>query len=150
MVSQRGPAYSNMISVNFSIPWQLDRRNRQDRELGAKLAVIDQMQAQREEATREHAADVRTWLQQWQSNKDRLARYDSSIIPLSVERTRAALAAYRGGGAPLSAVLETRRMEIESRLERVRLEMETAGLWAQLEYLIPEPRLASVAKGELK
>ena len=150
MYSQRGPAYSNMISVNFSIPWQLDRKNRQDRELGAKLAVVDQMQAQREEATREHAADVRTWLQQWQSNRDRLARYDSSIIPLSGERTRAALAAYRGGGAPLNAVLETRRMEIEARLERVRLEMETAGVWAQIEYLIPEPRLANVAKGELK
>ena len=41
-------------------------------------------------------------------------------------------------------------MEIETRLERVRLEMETAGLWAQIEYLIPEPRLGSVAKGELK
>ena len=52
MYSQRGPAYSNMISVNFSIPWQLDRFNRQYRELAAKLAVIDQLQAQREEATR--------------------------------------------------------------------------------------------------
>ncbi len=62
MYSQRGPAYSNMISINFSIPWQLDRENRQDRELAAKLAMIDQLQAQREEATREHVADVRTWL----------------------------------------------------------------------------------------
>jgi hypothetical protein len=28
-------------------------------------------------------------------------------------------------------------MEIDQRMERVRLEMEAAGLWAQLEYLIP-------------
>ena len=145
--SQRGPAYSNMISVNFSIPWQLDRKNRQDRELVAKLAVIDQMQAQREEATREHAADVRTWLQQWQSNRDRLARYDDLLLPLSAERTRAALAGYRGGSTPLSSVLEARRMEIDTRLERVRLEMENAGLWAQLEYLIPA---GSVYGGESK
>lgn len=147
MYSQRGPAYSNMISVNFSIPWQLDRKNRQDRELAAKLGVIDQMQAQREEATREHAADVRTWLQQWQSNRDRLARYDNSLLPLSAERTRASLAGYRGGSAPLGSVLEARRMEIDTRLERVRLEMENAGLWAQLEYLIPAN---TVIKGELK
>ena len=147
MVSQRGPAYSNMISINFSIPWQLDRKNRQDRELAAKLAVIDQMQAQREEATREHGADVRTWLQQWQSNRDRLARYDNSLLPLTAERARAALAGYRGGSAPLGAVLEARRMEIDTRLERVRLEMENAGLWAQLEYLIP---VSSMIKGELK
>jgi outer membrane protein TolC len=150
MYSQRGPAYSNMVSINFSIPLQLDRRNRQDRELRAKLALIDQLQAQREEATREHVADVRTWLQQWQSTRDRLARYGNSLIPLAVERTRAATVAYRGASAPLSAVLEARRMEIDTRLERVRLEMETAGFWAQLEYLIPEPRLSSLGKGELK
>lgn len=147
MYSQRGPAYSNMVSINFSIPWQLDRKNRQDRELGAKLALIDQLQAQREEATREHVADVRIWLQQWQNNRERLARYDNSLIPLTVERTRAATAAYRGSSATLSNVLEARRMEIDTRLERVRLEMETAGLWAQLEYLIPAD---SVAKGGLQ
>jgi len=147
MYSQRGPAYSNLISINFSIPWQLDRKNRQDRELGAKLALIDQLQAQREEATREHVADARTWLQQWQSNRDRLARYDNSLLPLSAERTRAALAGYRGSSAPLGSVLEARRMEIDTRLERIRLEMENAGLWAQLEYLIPA---SSVIKGDPK
>ena len=141
--SQRGPAYSNMISINFSIPWQLDRGNRQDRELAAKLAIIDQLQAQRDEATREHIADVRSWLLQWQSTRDRLVRYDSSIVPLSAERTRAALAAYRGGSGSLSAVLEARRMEIDTVLEHIRLEMDIAGVWAQLEYLIP-------GKGELK
>ena len=150
MYSQRGPAYSNLVSINFSIPWQLDRKNRQDRELGAKLALIDQLQAQREEATREDVADVRTWLQQWQNNRERLARYDSSLIPLAAERTRAALAAYRGNSGSLSAVLEARRMEIDQRLERVRLEMEAAGLWAQLEYLIPAPAPGSVTIGELK
>ena len=150
MYSQRGPAYSNMISINFSIPWQLDRKNRQDRELAAKLALIDQLQAQREEAAREHVADVRTWLQQWQSNRDRLARYDNSLIPLAAERTRAATAAYRGGGSPLTTVLEARRMEIDTRLERVRLEMENAGVWAQLEYLVPQPGPGSLAKGELR
>jgi len=150
MYSQRGPAYSNMISINFSIPLQLDRKNRQDRELAAKLALIDQLQAQRDEVTREHVADVRTWLQQWRINRDRLVRYDSSLLPLAAERARAAAAAYRGGSAPLATVLEARRMEIDIRLERVRLEMENAGAWAQLEYLIPQTGLGSLAKGELR
>ncbi len=136
MYSQRGPAYSNMVSLNVSIPWQLDQRNRQDREIAAKLAVAEQMRAQREEAAREHVAETRSWLQEWQGNRDRLARYDSALIPLATERTRAAIAAYRGGG-PLSAVLEARRMEIDTRMDRLRLEMETAGLWARLNYLIP-------------
>ena len=147
MYSQRGPAYSNMISINVSIPWQIDRVKRQDRELAAKLAQIDQLQAQREEATREHLADSLTWLRQWRSNRDRLIRYEDSLIPLTAERTRAALAAYRGNSAPLSTVLEARRMEIDTRLERVRLEMENAGIWARLEFLLPA---GSVHRGETK
>lgn len=137
MVSQRGPAYSNMISVNFSIPLQWDRKNRQDRELAAKLATAEQMRAQREEVSREHVAEAQTLLQEWQSNRERLTRYDGSLIPLAADRTRAAIAGYRGGTVNLSAVLDARRAEIETRLERLRLDLETARLWAQLNYLIP-------------
>lgn len=145
MYSQRGSAYSNMVSLNVSIPLQWDQKNRQDREVTARLAMAEQMRAQREEATREHVAETRSWLQQWQSNRERLAQYDSSLIPLAGERTRAAIAAYRGSAGPLASVLEARRMEIDTRMERLRLEMETAGLWARIEYLIPAEHLASEA-----
>lgn len=137
MYSQRGSAYSNMVSINLSIPLQLDQKNRQDRDVAAKLALAEQLRALREEATREHLAETRSWLQEWQSNRERLTEYDASLIPLAIERTRAALAAYRGGSGPLGAVLEARRMEIDTRMDRLRLEMETAARWAQLEYLVP-------------
>ena len=140
MVSQRGPAYSNMVSVNVSIPLQFDQKNRQDRDLAAKLALVEQLRAQREEATREHVAETLGWLQAWRSDRDRLAHYDSELIVLAAERTRAAMAAYRGGSGALSAVLDARRMEIETRMDRLRLETEAAALWAQLEYLIPSER----------
>ena len=35
-------------------------------------------------------------------------------------------------------VLAARRMEIDMRMEKLRIQMDTAQLWAQLEYLIPE------------
>ena len=144
MYSQRGPAYSNMVSVNVSIPLQFDQKNRQDRDLAAKFAVVEQIRAQREEATREHVAETLAWLQEWQSDRDRLAHYDSELIVLAAERTQAAMAAYRGGGGALSAVLDARRMEIDTRMDRLRLEMEAAALWAQLEYLIPREHDATV------
>jgi outer membrane protein TolC len=137
MYSQRGPAYSNMVSLNVSVPLQWDQKNRQDREVAAKLATVEQIRAQREEETRMHVAEARTMLQQWRSNQERLRRYDAELQPLAGERTRAALAAYRGGAGPLGDVLDARRSEIDTRMERLRLEMETARLWAQLNYLIP-------------
>ena len=143
MVSQRGSAYSNMVSVNVSLPLQWDQKNRQDREISARLALAEQIRAQREELTREHLAEARSRLQQWQGNRGRLTQYDSSQIPLAAERTQACIAAYRGGSGALAAVLEARRMEIDMRMERLRLDMETAGLWAQLVYLIPADRHAA-------
>ncbi|WP_232834359.1 TolC family protein [Rhodoferax ferrireducens] len=140
MFSQRGPAYSNMVSLNVSVPLLWDQKNRQDRELAAKLATVAQLRAEREDAVRAHTAELRIMVQEWQSNRARLRRYDESILPLTTERTRAAIAAYRGGvatGGTLSAVLEARRTEVDMRMERLRLEMETARLWAQLNYLTP-------------
>ena len=138
MFSQRGSAFSNMISINLSVPLQWDQKNRQDRELAAKLALVEQARAQTEETTREHAAEIRAMVIEWQSNRERLTRHDNSLIPLASERTRAALAAYRGGAGSLTTVLEARRGEIDARLERLRLAMDTARLWAQLNYLNPE------------
>ena len=137
MYNQRGPAYSNMVSLNLSVPLQWDQTNRQDREVAAKLAVVEQVRAEREEATRMHVAEALAMLQEWRSDRDRLARYDTSLLPLATERTRASLAAYRGASGPLTAVLEARRGEIETRTERLRLEMDAARLWAQLNYLMP-------------
>lgn len=146
MYSQRGSSYSNMISLNVSIPLQWDQKNRQDRELAAKLAMAEQMRAQREEAVRENVAEVSAALLEWQSNRERVTRYDVSLIPLAVERTRAAMAAYRGGTGSLTSVLEARRNEIDVRIERLRLEMETARLWAQLNYLIPISHAAATSR----
>jgi outer membrane protein TolC len=146
MYSQRGPNYSNMVSVNVSVPLQWDPKNRQDRELSAKLAIAEQMRAQREEASRAHVAEARAMLQEWHSDRERLARYDASLIPLAAERTRAAIAAYRGNSGTLNSVLDARRNEIDMRMERLRLEMDAARWWAQLNYLIPADHDAAAAR----
>jgi len=138
MFSQRGSAFSNMISINVSVPLQWDQKQRQDRELAAKLALVEQARAQTEETTREHAAEIRGMVIEWHSNRERLTRHDNALIPLASERTRAALAAYRGGTGSLTTVLEARRGEIDARMERLRLAMDTARLWAQLNFLNPE------------
>jgi len=137
MYSQRGPAYSNMVSLNVSVPLQWDRPARQDRELAAKLALADELRAEREDATRAHVAEVSAMLVEWHSDRERLERYENTLIPLATERTRAAIAAYRGGGGRLDAVLEARRGEIDARADQIRLELEAARIWAQLNFLIP-------------
>jgi outer membrane protein TolC len=137
MVGKRGPSFSTMASVVVSVPLQWDQANRQDRELAAKLAKVEQARAEREEMTRARLAEVQRWLSSWRSGVERMNDYDASLIPLTINRSTAALAAYRGGKASLSSVIEARRSEIDTRLERLRIEMQTAALWVELEYLMP-------------
>ena len=138
MFSQRGSQFSNMVSIGVSVPLQWDRPQRQQRELAARLARVNELEAEREEQTRARVLQVQRWRQDWQAGQARLAHLDAQREPLAKQRTEAALAAYRGGREGLGAVLQARRDALNLALERLALERDTAGLWAQLEYLIPD------------
>ena len=134
---QRGPAFSNMISVMVSIdlPWEAEKR--QDRDLAAKRLLAEQAQAQTEEARRMHEAELRGVYADWQTAGVRSERFEKLLLPLARERVAAALAAYRGGRGDLGVVLEARRAETETRLGFVQSQLERARAWARLNFLLP-------------
>ena len=140
MYSQRGSAYSNLISLNVSVPLQWDQTNRQDREVAAKLAMLDQVRAEREDMLRAHIAEVRAMIAEWENDRERSARYAREVLTLAAGRTQATLGAYRGAKASITDVLIARRSEIDLRLQALQLEMDTARLWAQLNFLVPDGR----------
>ena len=134
---QRGPSYSNMVSVGLSIPWQWDAPRRQDRDVSAKLAMVEQIGAERDEALRVHVAETQVLINEWENGRERRLRYQRELIPLAEARTQAATAAYRGGKSSLADVLLARRNEIDVRILALQLDAETARLWAQLNFLVP-------------
>ena len=138
---QRGPAFSNLVSLVLSMPLQWDQKNKQDQELSARLAVVEQLRSEREEAMRNYVLEALTLLQEWRSNGERISRYETTLVPLSAERTRAALAAYRGSGGTLATLLQAREAEVATRLEQLHLQANTARLWAQLATLLPDTRI---------
>lgn len=138
MYSQRGPAYSNMVSFGVSVPLQWDQKNRQNREVAAKLAIVEEARARYEEMLRQHKAEVRNLLNDWKTAKSRAARFRDELVPLAQRRTQASLTEYRIGKSPLAAALLARRDEIDVRLQALTVEMETARAWAQLNFLIPD------------
>lgn len=134
---QRGSAYSNMVSVGFSRSFQWDQKNRQDRALSSRLAILEQTRQEREELLRAHIADTRTMINEWQSDIDRVKRYENELIPLAIQRSQATLGAYRGGKASLTELLAARRNETDVRLQALELQADSARLWAQLNFIFP-------------
>jgi outer membrane protein TolC len=135
--AQRGSEFSDFVTVGISIPLQWDQKNRQDREESSKLAMVEQIKAEREELLRQHVGEIKAMVAEWQNGQERLARYTHEILPLATERTRATLAAYQGGKASLTELLLAHRNEIDIKQQAIQLEMDTARVWAQLNFLIP-------------
>jgi len=145
MFSQRGSRYSNMVSIGVSLPLPWDRPQRQDRELAARIAQAEALRAEREELARERRLEVESWIEAWRAGQAQLALIDRERAPLAAQRIDAALAGFRGGQSPLSAVLEARRAALALQMERIDLELQTARLWARLAFLIPqEPTVSAV------
>jgi outer membrane protein TolC len=141
---QRGPMFSNMISLGVNIPLPIAQGARQDRDLAAKTALTEQARAQFDDALRAHTAEVRVMVAEWESNRERLRRIEDGLLPVAAQRSDAALAAYRGNTGTLSAVLEARRGEREARMQALQLAADAARAWAQLNFLIPQHEAPSV------
>ncbi|WP_244959375.1 TolC family protein [Cupriavidus gilardii] len=139
MYSQRGPAFSNMGSINVSFPVPWDRGNRQDRDVAARLAQANEARAKSEIIRRNTQAMVGAKLAELQRNLERLQRYDEKTLPLANQQAEAALTAYRANTGSLLAVAEANHRAIDTAVERLTLEARTAKLWADLTFLIPLP-----------
>ena len=138
--AQRGPAYSNMLSVGVRIDLPIFQSRRQDPALASKVALAEQVRAQAEDARRTHAAEIANMFADWNAAKSRLERYASALLPLAGERSELALASYRGGKGDLTPVLEARRGEIDLRMTHLQAEAELARAWAQLNFLLPDKK----------
>ena len=136
--ANRAPGLSDTVSVQVGVSLPLFTRNRQDRGISAKYAERDAVQADHEDARRAQHEVVARAIATWQGWNRQIVRDEETLLPLTRDRTRAALAAYRGGG-PLQPWLDARRDEIQFRLSYADALAARAQLWASLAYLLPSP-----------
>lgn len=137
---QRGPAFSNMVSIGVRIDLPIFQSRRQDPAIAVKAALVEQIRAQSEDAKRAHAAEIEVMLADWEAANKRVQRYASDLLPLAHERAELALAAYRGGRGDLTPVLEARKVEIETRMNQLTAQTELARAWAPLNFLLPDTK----------
>ena len=138
--AQRGPAFSNMLSVGVRIDLPIFQSRRQDPAIAAKTALAEQVRAQADDARRLHVAEIGAMSADWDAGKKRLQRYVTDLLPLAHERTEVALATYRGGKSDLAPVLDARKGEIETRLNQLQAQSDLARAWANLNFLSPDTK----------
>lgn len=129
--------YSELASVEIGVSLPLFPGERQDHTTAARQADYEATLDEHEDARRMQAEQLGRDLANWHGLQRRVTRDEQQVLPLARDRTLAALAAYRGGGA-IQAWLDARRDELEIHSTHVREDGELGRAWAALAYLLPK------------
>jgi outer membrane protein TolC len=135
MYAERGPDFSDMVSLEFRVGLPLFSKHRQDPKIAAKLAAVRAQEAERDSEVRMHTAEVRAAVAQWRLGRERLDRYAKELLPLARDRSRAALASYSSGRGDLRTAIDALTEEINAQLEDVQLQGAVARAWVFLHLL---------------
>lgn len=133
--AKRGPDYSDMVSLEFRVGLPLFAKYRQDPAIAASLASVRAREADLDAETRMHRAEVESMVAVWRSGRLRLQHFESTLLPLARDRSRALLTAYASGRGEMRAVLEAQRDEVDAQREYVMLEGDVTRAWAFLHLL---------------
>lgn len=137
---RRGPAYGDMMSVQFSIDLPLFSKTRQDPQILAKNQELERVAAERETMFRQHTQELDSMLAERSALTRQINRMDNDWLPLGQLKVELALAGYRADREPLAAVLDARKFLIGTRMKRIDLEAQRAEVDASLRYLATEPQ----------
>ncbi|HET6912373.1 MAG TPA: TolC family protein [Rhodanobacteraceae bacterium] len=138
----------DMVGVEVSVDLPLFPGNRQDRDISARYADRDAVLAEHEDARRAQHEAVATAIAGWTGYGQQVRRFKDSLLPLLADRSRTALALYRGGGS-LQPWLDAWRDEIRTRIGYTQALAAWGKTWAELAYLIPDNQSARIALPEL-
>jgi outer membrane protein TolC len=133
--AKRGPDYSDMVSLEFRVGLPLFAKNRQNPAIASKLASVRVGEAEQEAALRMHRAEIESMVAVWRAGRKRLEHFESTLLPLGRDRSRAVLSAYGTGRGDLRAALDALRDEVDLQREYVALEGDVTRAWVFLHLL---------------
>jgi outer membrane protein TolC len=136
--AERGPEFSDMVSLELRVGLPLFAGHRQNPVIAARSAELRRLEAEREGEVRMHTAELQQTLIEWELLGAQLEHFEGELLPLSRERSRAVLVAYRAGRADLRLVLDAFADEINLVLDRLALQNERGRAWAFLRYMEPQ------------
>lgn len=131
---RRGGAFSDMVSLQFTLDLPLFPRTRQDPIIQAKREELARVESERDAMLRDHTQELDSDLTEYDVVTRQLSRLRDVHLQLAREKVDDQFASYGAGKADLTSVLVARRELIEQRLKEIELEQKQATAAARLYY----------------
>jgi cobalt-zinc-cadmium efflux system outer membrane protein len=123
-----------MLSLGVSIPLTVAPGARQDRETAARLARLEQAEAELAEAQRAAQGEFAALAVEAARLGERIEHFRAGVVAAAEQRTAATTAAYRSNQASLAMLFEARHAELEAQRKLLWLERDLAKTRAQLSF----------------
>lgn len=134
----RGGDRSDFVSAGVSVTIPLFADKRQDRRLAASQQQAAAARYTRDDEQRTLLHELESGYSRWTGLGQRLAAYEKDIVPQAEQNATLALLAYQSSNADFATVMRARVVELEARLQALRLRVDHAKAQAGLLYLIGE------------
>jgi outer membrane protein TolC len=131
---RRGPAYSDMVTLQFTLGLPIFSKTRHDPQIAAKRQELARVESERDAMLLDHTQELEANLAEYDVVTRQLARAREVRLPLAREKVDYQFASYRASKADLGAVLVARRELIDERLKEIELESKRAAAAAKLYY----------------
>lgn len=135
---RRGPLFSDMVSLQFSIGLPLFTRTRQDPRITAKRQELARVEGERETMLRDHTEELERELAQYETLGKQLTRMREVRVPLARQKVDLQFASYGAGKADLTTVLQARRELIDQQIRQIELEGQRTAIAAKLYFVYAE------------
>lgn len=136
MYGKRQDNRSDLATLQFSLPINWNRANRQDRRLAEKSALSDRAHSVTLDRERELNAELVAALADRDTAQAREHEHIERLIPAAQGRLESARAGYAAGKLPLSAVWEARRGALDVEIEHWMIRADLLRAALRLEYLL--------------
>lgn len=132
------PEHGEMVSASVSLPLQTNRRNRQDRLIGAAQERAAAARLRLEDTKRELERGYRAAVANYEGADREVARIDQEAVPALEAAFKAAEARYAGGGGTLDQPFEIVRRYTEVAMQSVEARARRARAAAEILYILGE------------
>ena len=131
---RRGSAFSDMVTLQFTLDLPLFAKTRQDPLIQAKRQELSRVESERDAMVRDHTQELESDLADYEVVTRQLSRLRDVHLKLAQEKADFQLASYKGGKADLTSVLAARRELIDQQLKEITLQAKVAAAAARLYY----------------
>lgn len=136
--ARRAEGYDDMAGVMFTVDLPMFTAHRQDKDYSADVSRSLEANDQLALAKREHVAQIRSLVAEYQAAQTLWQRQQQEIMPLQRQRLALLNAQYRAGQSSLVDLLAARRTLLDTELTAINAEKAMAQAWAAIRYLTPQ------------